>query len=39
MLQDSHVQLSKWKISFQGYYLVPKYIVKQFMNESPELWV
>jgi len=39
MMQEPHIQLSKWNISFQGYYLVPKYIVKKFMNESPELWV
>jgi len=39
MMKDPYIQLSKAKISAQGYYLVPKYIVKQFMNENPELWV
>lgn len=40
---DNSMHLNSYKtetkLSDKGYYLVPKYVVKQFKEQAPELWI
>jgi len=39
IIKDQYIGRSSHKIAEEGWYLVPKYIVKQFIQDSPELFV
>ena len=39
IIKDQYVNRSNHKIAEEGWYLVPKYIVKQFIQYSPELFI
>ena len=39
ILKDKYVELSKTKISFFGFYLVPKYEIAKSKIITPELWI